>query len=181
MPSIVFVDTETGGGRPETHSLLTVGLVTLDTKTGEVTRPVQVRVKHDLYCVSAEAMAVNGIDLIKHHEHAADAGHAAGEVRAYLQFKRKSRALLGGHNVGFDVRFLKALLPDWNELVVGAPVDTKVAAQFLIHAGKLPKTLNTRLADLAAHFGIPLQPHDALEDATATARVYAAMLALLRG
>lgn len=180
MASLVFVDLETGGTRPETHSLLTVGLVTLDTKTLELTRPVLVAVKHDLYHVNAEAMAVNGLDLVRHHEGAVPPEQAANEVRDYLRFKRKGRVMLGGHNVAFDVRFLKSLLPDYSELVLGGVVDTKSTAQFLIHAGKLPKTLNTRLEDLANFFGVEIRPHDALSDATASAGVYARMLALLR-
>lgn len=180
MASIVFVDTETGGTSEHEHSLLTVGLVTLDTKTREVTRERLVRVRHDTYRVDAEALAVNGIDLASHHEQAVVPETAANEVRDYLRYRRRSRVMLGGHNVSFDVRFLRTLLPDYHELVLGGVVDTKVVAQFLMHAGVLPKTLNTRLEDLAAHFGIELRPHDALEDARATARVYACMLALLR-
>jgi DNA polymerase-3 subunit epsilon/ribonuclease T len=102
-------------------------------------------------------------------------------VRAYLQYRRKKRVMLGGHNVSFDVRFLRAFLPDYHELVLGGVVDTKPVAQALAHAGLLPKTLGTGLEALARHFGIPHRPHDALEDANATALVYARMLTLLRG
>lgn len=176
MPSLVFADIESGGLDPERHSLLTVGLVTLDTKTGAVTRPSLIRVRDRPYRVEAEALAVNKIDLLAHHAEAAEPEHAANALRAYLQFRRKKRVMLGGHNVSFDLRFLRALLPDWNELVLGGVVDTKVVAQFLIHTGALPKTLGTRLEDLAAHYGVVYQAHDALEDASATAQVYARML-----
>ena len=178
MPSIVFVDVETGGFDPERHSLLTVGLVTLDTRTREATRPLLVRVRDAPYRVEADALEVNRIDLLSHHEHAAERQHAANEIRAYLQYKRKKRVMLGGHNVQFDLRFLHHLLPDWHELVVGGVVDTKIVAQYLIHKGALPKTLNTSLESLAGHFGIEFQAHDALEDATATANVYARLLDL---
>lgn len=178
MASLIFADTETGGTDPERHSLLTLGLVTLDTKTGEVARPQLIRVRDSPYRVEAAALAVNGIDLQQHHEQAKEQDVAADELRAYLKYKRKKRAMLGGHNVQFDVRFLMTLLPDYHELLLGGVADTKVAAQFLIHKGTLPKTLDTSLGSLAAHFGIEFQAHDALEDATATAKVYAAMLRL---
>ncbi len=178
MASLIFVDTETGGTDPGRHSLLTVGLITLDTKTGEVTRPELIRVRDSPYRVEAAALKVNGIELTVHHEHAREKEVAASELRAYLQFKRKKRVMLGGHNVQFDVRFLMTLLPDYHELMLGGVADTKVAAQFLIHKGTLPKTLDTSLGSLAAHFGVEFQAHDALEDARATARVYAAMLKL---
>lgn len=176
MPSLVFADVETGGLDPERHSLLTVGLVTLDTKSGELTRPTLIKVRDSPYRVEADALAVNRIDLLSHHQQAAEREHAAGQLRAYLQWRRKKRVMVGGHNVHFDLRFLRALLPEWNELVIGGVVDTKVVAEYLVHKGELPKTLGTRLEDLARHYGIALRAHDALEDATATARVYARML-----
>lgn len=178
---IVFTDVETGGTDAERHSLLTVGLVTLDATTLEVTRPTLVRVRDHPYRVEADALAVNGIDVARHHADAVERETAANEVRAYLQYRRRKRVMLGGHNVQFDVRFLRALLPDYHELVLGGVVDTKPTAQFLIHAGVLPRTLDTSLGALAAHFGVTFRAHDALEDALATARVYARMLELTRG
>ena len=178
MASLIFLDTETGGTDPERHSLLTVGLVTLDTKSGEVARPELLRVRDAPYRVEAAALAVNGIDIRRHDEAAKEKEVAANELRAYLQYKRKKRVMLGGHNVQFDLRFLMALLPDYHELILGGVVDTKIVAQFLKHAGRLPGTLDTSLGSLAAHFGITFQAHDALEDARATALVYAAMLRL---
>jgi len=179
MATIIFVDTETGGVSEDVHSLLTVGLAALDTRARTVVREAHVRVRHDTYHVDVEALNVNGIDLVTHHDAAAVPEVAANEVRAFLRLGSKKRVMLGGHNVNFDVRFLKRLLPDYHELVIGSVVDTKVVAHFLIHAGLLPKTLGTRLEDLAGHFGVPIRPHDALEDARATALVYAAMLDLL--
>ncbi|PYE51855.1 exonuclease domain-containing protein [Deinococcus yavapaiensis] len=180
MAKIVFVDTETGGSRPETHSLLTIGLVTLNTRSLDVTTPLLIRVKHEVYHVNAEAMEVNGIDLKEHHALAVAPEEAAEAVRVYLRGDKGRRVMIGGHNVAFDERFLRALVPDWRSLVLGATVDTKATAQFLLHAGALSNVGGTRLEDLAARFDIPLRPHDALEDAVATARVYAAFLELLR-
>lgn len=174
------MDTETGGSRPETHSLLTIGLVTLDTRSLDVTNPQLIRVRHDVYHVNAEAMEVNGLDVREHHALASPPEEAAEAVRAYLRGERGRRVMIGGHNVAFDERFLRALVPDWRSLVLGGTVDTKATAQFLLHAGVLTDVAGTRLEDLAARFDIPLRPHDALEDAVATARVYAAFLKLLR-
>ena len=57
-------------------------------------------------------------------------------------------------------------------------MDTKLSAQFLIHAGVLPHTVGTPLSQLTGHFGIEYAAHDALEDARATARVYVELLKL---
>lgn len=174
---IIFVDTETGGRDPGRHPLLTVGLVTL-TPAGEVTRPLHLRVRHDAYDVEAEAMVVNGIDLTAHHAQAQPPEAVAEAIRAYAA--GEGRVLLGGHNFAFDLGFLRPLLPDLGQVFRRGQVDTKVTAQFLIHAGLLPRRVGTALEDLAAHFGVEYQAHDALEDARATAEVYAACLRLVR-
>lgn len=174
---IVFLDTETGGRDPRRHPLLTLGLVTL-TPTGEVTRPLHLRVRHDTYDVEEEAMAVNGIDLTAHHAAAQPPEAVADAIRAYAA--EVGRVMLGGHNFAFDLGFLRPLLPDLGSMFRRGQVDTKVTAQFLIHAGLLPRKVGTALDDLAAHFGVEYQAHDALEDARATAEVYAACLRLVR-
>lgn len=174
MQPIIFLDTETGGNDPLCHPLLTVGLVTL-TDEG-VTRPLHLRVKHASYNVQAAAMAVNGINLVEHDALAQPPEEVAERLRAYAA--EVGRVLLGGHNFGFDLGFLRTLLPDRSTIFRRGYVDTKIVAQYLIHTGKLPKKAGTTLHGLTAHFGIESREHDALEDATATAKVYAAMLAL---
>lgn len=175
MQPIIFVDTETGGHDPKLHSLLTVGLVTLSDEG--VGRPLHLRVKHPEYRTKPEAMAVNGIDLAEHDRLAQPPEVVAQAIRDYAA--PVGRVLLGGHNLGFDLNFLNELLPDRSKVFRRGVVDTKVVGQFLIHAGKLPKRIGTTLGDLAQHFGIEFSAHDALEDARATASVYAAMLKLL--
>ncbi|SMB88690.1 3'-5' exonuclease [Deinococcus hopiensis] len=170
---IIFVDTETGGRDPARHPLLTVGLVTL-TPGGEITRPLHVQVRHERYDVDEEAMQVNGIDLVAHHAEALPPEEAANAVRAYA--REVGRVVLGGHNLHFDTGFLRALLPDLGQVFRRGRVDTKLTAQFLIHAGLLPRKLGTPLDQLAKHFGLEYQAHDALEDATVTAKLYAELL-----
>ncbi|WP_019588460.1 3'-5' exonuclease [Deinococcus apachensis] len=172
---IIFVDTETGGRDPARHPLLTVGLVTL-TPRGEVTRPLHLRVRHEQYDVDEEAMAVNGIDLAAHDAEARPAGEIADAIRAYAG--EVGRVMLGGHNLHFDTGFLRTLLPNLGEVFRRGRVDTKLTAQFLIHAGRLPRKLGTGLDGLAGHFGFEYRAHDALEDAAVTARVYAELLRL---
>lgn len=174
MQPIIFLDTETGGNDPACHPLLTLGLVTL-TDEG-VTRPLHLRVKHAEYTVQASAMAVNGINLVEHDALAQPPAEVAERLRAYAA--EVGRVLLGGHNFGFDLGFLRPLLPDRSRVFRRGHVDTKVVAQYLIHAGKLPKKAGTTLHGLKGHFGIESPEHDALEDASATAQVYAAMLRL---
>ncbi|GAA5514300.1 3'-5' exonuclease DinG [Deinococcus carri] len=172
---IIFVDTETGGRDPARHPLLTIGLATL-TPQGEVTRPLHLRLRHEHYEVEAEAMAVNGIDLTTHHAQAQPPEEVADAVRAYA--REVGRVMLGGHNLTYDLGFLRPLLPDLNTVFRRGRVDTKLSAQFLIHAGLLPRKVGTPLEQLAEHFGLEYQAHDALEDARTTAQVYAELLRL---
>lgn len=172
---IIFVDTETGGRDPARHPLLTIGLVTL-TPQGEVTQPLHLHVRHGHYDVDEEAMAVNGIDLAAHDARAQPPGEVADAVRAYAG--EVGRVVLGGHNLHFDTGFLRGLLPDLGSVFRRGRVDTKLTAQFLIHAGRLPRKLGTALDGLAGHFGFEYRAHDALEDATVTARVYVELLRL---
>ncbi|MBI0446449.1 MULTISPECIES: 3'-5' exonuclease [Deinococcus] len=172
---IIFVDTETGGRDPARHPLLTVGLVTL-TPQGEVTHPLHLRVRHEHYEVEEEAMAVNGIDLATHHAAAQAPEEVAEVVRAYA--RAVGRVMLGGHNLAYDLGFLRWLLPDLKSIFRRGRVDTKLTAQFLLHAGILPRKVGTPLDQLAKYFGLAYQAHDALEDARVTARVYAELLRL---
>ncbi len=172
---MIFLDTETGGHDPALHSLLTIGLVTLE--GGEVTRPLHLRLRHEAYHVQAEAMAVNGIDLLAHHAQAQDAPEVAQAIRDYAA--EVGRVMLGGHNFGFDLAFLRPLLPDLGRVFRRGYADTKLAAQFLIHAGVLPKSVGTPLDQLAKHFGIEYAAHDALEDARTTAQVYVKLMGLV--
>ena len=172
---IIFLDTETGGRSPGRHPLLTIGLVTLSPE-GEITRPLHLRVRHAEYCVEPGALKVTGIDLVEHDRAAQPPEEVAAAVRQYAA--GVGRVMLGGHNFDFDLGFLRPLLPDLGRVFRRGHIDTKLSAQFLIHAGLLPHTLGTPLAQLAGHFGIEYAAHDALEDATATAKVYVELLKL---
>ena len=172
---IIFADVETGGRDPQRHPLLTIGLVTL-TEEGEIINPLHLLVKHPEYCLEPGAMAVNGIDLLAHDKAAQPPAEVAEQIRQYAA--GVGRVMLGGHNFEFDLRFLRPLLPDFRQVFRSGHIDTKLSAQFLIHAGLLPHTVGTPLTQLAEHFGIQYAAHNALEDATATAKVYAALLQL---
>ena len=173
---IIFLDTETGGTDPAVSPLLTLGLITL---TGnELSRPLHLKVRHDSYTVRAEAMAVTGIDLVAHHAEAQPPEVVAQAIRNYAA--EVGRVMLGGHNFAFDLGFMRQLMPDLYTVFRRGFTDTKLSAQFLIHAGLLPRSVGTPLDQLTKHFGIEYSAHDALEDAQATAKVYVKLMELAR-
>lgn len=173
---IIFLDVETGGRDPARHPLLTVGAVTLG-EDGQISRPIHLLVKHADYCVEPGALAVTGISILEHDRAAQPPAAVAAALREYAA--GVGRVMLGGHNFGFDLRFLRPLLPDLRQVFRSGYVDTKLTAQFLIHAGLLPHQVGTPLSQLTEHFGIEYTAHNALEDATATARVYVELLGLV--
>lgn len=89
------------------------------------------------------------------------------------QVRREVMTFIGdapvvGHNIAFDLRFLNAhgVFPP------GQPLDTFDLATML-----LPGRPHYNLGSLAQHLGIPLDDaHRALDDARATARLFAALL-----
>ncbi|OLV19974.1 3'-5' exonuclease [Deinococcus marmoris] len=173
---IIFLDVETGGRDPARHPLLTIGAVTLG-EDGQISRPIHLLVKHREYCVEPGALEVTGIDILEHDRAAQPPEAVADALREYAA--GVGRVMLGGHNFNFDLRFLRPLLPDLRKVFRSGHVDTKLTAQFLIHAGVLPHQIGTPLSQLTEHFGIEYTAHDALEDATATASVYVELLRLV--
>src|SRR5688500_12481966 len=88
-------------------------------------------------------------------------------------------AVLVGHNVAFDLRFLQAgALRLGYPPLANAVVDTYALARRLVRAD----VEDYRLSTLARHFRIGVVPnHRALVDASATAEVFHAMLELAAG
>jgi len=177
--ALLFLDTETGGLDPRTHSLLSVGLV-----VGEgpkVVNSLEILIRHEPFVVSAGGMKVNRIDLVQHAAAALDPDMALGVMNVFLDqhFPHLCKPIvMAGHNVGFDQAFLGAFLeglghhlePRFSHRVV----DTHSLAVALRDAGKLPID-NLSSSALFAHFGIEVpedKRHTALGDALATFELY---------
>ncbi|MDR3669269.1 MAG: 3'-5' exonuclease [Holophaga sp.] len=184
---MLFLDTETGGLDPRSHSLLSLGLVVGDGP--RVANSLEILVRHEPYVVSAGGLKVNRIDLVRHSEAALDPPMALNVLDVFLDqhFPHRCQPIvLAGHNVGFDQAFLgaflagqgRALEPRFSHRVV----DTHSLAAGLREAGRLPlDDLNSTA--LFAHFGIQVpedQRHTALGDALATFELYWNLVGLMR-
>ena len=184
---LLFLDTETGGLDPRSHSLLSLGLVVGDGP--RLTHSLEILVRHEPYVVSAEGMKVNRIDLVRHSETALDPPVALAVLEVFLEqhFPHRCQPItLAGHNVGFDQAFLGAFLagqgrslePRFSHRVV----DTHSLAAGLRDAGRLPLA-NLSSTALFAHFGILVpeaQRHTALGDALATFELYWKLVECMR-
>lgn len=174
----LFLDTETGGLDPRSHSLLSLGLVVGD--ASGVLDSAEILIKHEPYVVTGGGMKVNRIDLVKHHEVALSPSDALGSMDEFLNrhFDERTRVTLVGHNIGFDQAFLSQFL-----LTLGRDpeakfhhrvIDTHSIASALRDAGKLglPRLSSDSLFE---HFAIHVpdeKRHTALGDSLATFELY---------
>jgi len=175
----LFLDTETGGLDARVHSLLSLGLVVGD--GSRIANTLEILVKHEPYVVSGGGMKVNRIDLARHDAQALAPAQALAVLDIFLDQHFPHRCqpvILAGHNVGFDLAFLKAFLegqghalePRFSHRVV----DTHSLAAGLRDAGRLPLA-NLSSTALFDHFGIQVpedRRHTALGDALATFELY---------
>lgn len=169
---ILFIDTETGGIDPQRHSLLTIGLAVWNYSEG-VIDAIELKIKRDCYHVTPVAMKINNINL-------GDLDTFPEEVMVKIKeflgrHFTKGKIRVGGHNVGFDVVFLKKFFlemgEDWDKIFDYHLIDTSVIATYLSDVGKLK--CGSGLGALIDNFKIKVNDrHTAKEDAIAAATVY---------
>lgn len=177
------IDVETGGIGDDV-SLLTVYLAVLD-QDFEVVSDLELNIKpkDGRYHVTAEALAVNKINLIEHDTKAITDSEAGPILHNWL----KEASLNGavklvpvGQNVGFDIRVLQQKLlkaPAWEKFVSYRLLDTAVIAQYLKVLGKIPQEVSGGLGTLVDHYKVPrLEAHVAKNDVLMTVSVLKAML-----
>lgn len=137
----LFVDTETGGLTPQ-HSLLTVSCIGVDKDFNiipmEGEHGLYLKIKHEEYALTAGALSVNKINIAEHDASATPLATARSILTAFirdmLRQTGKPRLIPAGHNVAFDVQFLRAyLLTDqqWDEYFTYPAFDTAGIARFL--------------------------------------------------
>jgi DNA polymerase III alpha subunit (gram-positive type) len=141
------MDAETGGLTPQ-HSLLTLSCIAVDDKfnivpIGGHNPGLYLRIRHDEYALTAGALAVNQINLVEHNEKGVDVKTASDMLRDFVSracaATNKKRLVPAGHNVSFDVQFVRACLlndAQWNEFFTYPFLDTAAVARFFTAAGR---------------------------------------------
>jgi len=185
MPDrLLFVDTETGGLNPGEHSLLSLAMVIWEDM--EIIDTRELLINDGILNVTREALAVNRIDIEKHKQSAISSSRAMDEIILFIgkYFSLQSKITLAGHNVHFDVNFLKAFFSrnnkDFSEYFSHRVVDTSSILYFLFLAGRLEhKAVSSDEA--FKYFNIEVNGrHTALGDAIATAELFTRLLLLLK-
>jgi DNA polymerase III epsilon subunit-like protein len=169
LDRVVIIDTETGGLEPDEHSLLTLALV-----TGRDTARLDLTIAEPTIVVTPKSLEINRLDPAQIAATGLPPAAACDAIEAFLERNRPGQDwILCGHNVTFDVNFLKRLYR-----LAGRPypkrlghrtIDTHTLLWALGATGRLPPLKGSD--DAFRHFG--LEPptelrHTALGDAVAT-------------
>ena len=184
---LVIIDTETGGVDPHTHSLLSVAFVSLD---GE--RRLEVFVREATLVTNPESMKVNGIDLAWIEREGLSPREACDQLDAFLREEVRlgggKPALLVGHNVAFDLAFLKRLYRHAGEtqespLISHRSLDTHTLLWALAALGRVPASACGSDGAFSHYQVAPPQElrHTALGDAVATRALLRHLLHDLQG
>jgi DNA polymerase III epsilon subunit-like protein len=189
MHKLLIVDTETGGLDPSKHSLLSVGAVVW--QDGQVTDKFEVFIAEPCPNLDPEAMQINQINITWLWEHGLQPRRAIEKFHEFLSRNFDSleggeKIPIAGHNIGFDIGFLKRLYElvgmDYGKVFSHRVLDTAGIIQFLIIAEKiqLPGAGST---EAFRHFNVaidPLNRHTALGDALATATLLNRLIGVIR-
>lgn len=184
MAKILFIDTETGGLDPTKHALLSVGVCVLE--NGEIRHKMEFPVRNyneSLVCEET-AMAVNKIDLYQHNMVAISEELVVDSLIALAASIAEpgEKCVVAGHNVQFDIGFLKAMFDrcdeKWSDYFSHRALDTAGVMQFLSVAG-IYGGMSTSLDAGLAYYGIEMegQRHSAMADAIVTAKLFQRLIA----
>lgn len=183
----IGLDCEFGGFEPQ-HSLLTVGLSVTDSEFQEIdSLHLNVFPPGGNYIVNAEAMEVNGIDLVEHSRTALPVDKCSEEIKKFLKRhgcigvatdeegnKREviKHLTVVGHAVQGDIDRIKSAFPNckWARYCGFKYIDTLQIGWILKDLGVIDPHLKLGLSSVVSK-AIPayrFKAHNALEDARAS-------------
>ena len=155
MSKYIAFDAETTGLDVNVNNLLTACFIVLDSDLNELDR-LNISLKSENYFINPKAIEVNKIDIVKHHLNSKDLINTKVEIINFLKKNKTNFYLIPiGHNVSFDILFIKKLLGlEYNNYFSYNSVDTIVIAQYLKICKKLPDRQSVSLISLCNYFGI---------------------------
>jgi DNA polymerase-3 subunit epsilon len=177
---LLFIDTETGGLDPDKHSLLSLAMVVWENM--EILDSQEILVNDGVLVATKEALSINKINLEEHKQLAVTSTEAMEKLLAFLHqhFPGQDKITLAGHNVHFDVSFLKVFFTrnnmNFSDLFSHRVIDTSSILHYLYLAGRLKQkaTSSDKAFEL---FNIRVEGrHTALGDAVATAKLFNKLL-----
>jgi len=181
---LLFIDTETGGLDPNKHSLLSLAMVVWEDM--EIIDSQELLINDGKLSVTKEALSINKIDIEKHKKSAILSSQAIEKIVAFIgkHFPHQRKITLAGHNVQFDVNFLRFFFSQNNEnfskFFSHRIIDTSSILYYLYLAGHL-KQKAVSSDDAFELFKIKVEGrHTAIGDAIATAKLFTKLLYLTK-
>jgi DNA polymerase III epsilon subunit family exonuclease len=177
IKDILIIDVETTGIDPISDTLVQLAALILDKKTLDICHEFSMFIRPET-TISENAKATHGLDE-KTLRHAED---SCTVLQKFQNFAPPT-VLLAGHNVSFDVNFLKNAYARCN---LSFPFDYHTidiwSIAFFILGASGVKLETYSLSVLAKYFGISRrEKHDALEDVCVSARILKYLFELIDG
>lgn len=176
MTTIWFVDTETGGLDSSRYSILSMAMVKW--VDGEIKEKYDLGfIKEEFIRWTTKALEINKIkieDVKKHGKHPTEICLIILDIIE----QTKEDHVLGGHNISFDVGFIKRLfnLGYYKYPFSYRFIDTCVIGRFLAHCNFI-NTERFDLGGLCEYFDIEINnQHTSYGDVVATAELYTKMV-----
>jgi DNA polymerase-3 subunit epsilon len=189
MTKLLVIDTETGGIDPDRHSLLSLAAAVW--ADGRLEGEIEIFVAEPDITVTARALEINRISLVEHARTAVPPAEALSQLLDFVadhfaaELAVGDQVVLVGHNVGFDIGFLRRLCR-----LAGAPfpalfshrsLDTASVLRFLSLAGIVPPSA-VASTEAFGFLGLCVPEelrHTALGDARATAELLTRLVGLI--
>lgn len=177
---LVFIDTETGGVDPLVNSLLSVSFIIWD--SGKILDKVEIFIDDGELNVTPEALIINGINLEEHKKKAFSIYATIKIMNTFFgdYFEEGERIKFVGHNVSFDIAFLKHFLTKRGGMSISEyfkrfshrHIDTSSIMTYLYLNGKIEIEIDG--SDNAfKYFGIEVEGrHTAEGDNIATTKLF---------
>lgn len=181
---VLFLDTETGGIDPQKHSLLSVGMIVWE--DGVLGARELININDGLNICTKEALSINKINIDEHIKNAVSPKDAVNEIINFIEehFGKGERVTLIGHNITFDIGFLKQLFKnnncEYGKYFSHRSVDNHTIMFYLQICGIIKdKIISSR--DALKYFNIkPVDRHNDLGDAIDTATVFNKLVEVVR-
>ena len=184
-PELILFDTETGGLEPHC-SLLEAYFVSVSADLKPI-QELHLKIKPnpgEVYVVTAGALEVNHIDLVRHDKEARTRNEAKALLGAFLQAQYAAagkKMMPLGHNAAFDIGFVHKQLmgkAEWEETMSYHVEDTIALIAAIKRKGLMKKNIWS-LGTVAKELGIKFDSaglHGAKVDAMLTLEVYKKLL-----
>lgn len=173
---LLFIDTETGGINEKENSLLSIALICWENK--KILDKTEFFIKEKEYNVTEIAMKINQLDLEVVKKRGLEKQEVVEKINEFIKKNfNNEKAVLCGHNINFDIRFLKELYnkvgKDYEEFISYRSLDTASIFRFFSIAGKFNGKEINSLDDAIKYFNLSFDNrHTAMGDIEKTVEVF---------